>query len=155
MLRSTCLLIACSTALLVAATPSTAQARKRRLQDDDHVVTIERWLLPRAIADRIQGSGIECRTRTSGGGAMHKTDVGALRLHLDDQISVRAGIGMAEHAPQALAAPRGGYAALAGVTYAFWQVDRYSLEVDVSALRAQAGDHGMLDGTVIVGFRGR
>jgi hypothetical protein len=142
-------------AVILSTLSSLAEARRRRPEQEGAIISIERLLLPRAVADRIRGSGIDCRSLAAPGGALYKLHVGVLRLHLTEELSVRGGVGMAKMAPLALAADQGGVSASAGVTYALWHHDRYSIEVDMSALRAHYGGSSMMDATVTFGFRGR
>ncbi len=135
---------------------STAEAKKPQPNEKTRVTTLERWLLPDAIADRIQGSGVECRAIASAGGALHKLHVGFLRLNISRRVAVRAGIGMGSMAPLPLEAEHHGISFAGGASFAFWQRDGFSLGVEAGAMRARyAGGAAMNDATVTLAFRSR
>jgi hypothetical protein len=118
------------------------------------VVSIERLLLPDAIADRIQGSGIECR-ELAVQGARHKMHLAILRLVLSEKVAIRGGVGMARISPQAIPVADDGLAAAGGVAYTVWNHGGYAVEVDLAAAHGRYSDGALTDATLMVAFRGR
>jgi len=147
--------VACALVAALAALSHPALARKTpRLQNDNLPITLERLLLPDAVADRIEGSGVVCRSLLSASGALHRLHVGFVRLNLTDRLAVRAGIGLSELSPTPLIPRDGGVVAASGVSLSMWQRDRFSLDVDVSALRAAYDRGGAVnDAVLMVAFR--
>lgn len=140
--------------LATAAVSSSAHAKKRQLVEE-HVVSIPHILLPDSIADRIEGSGVECRSFASHAGARHKMEVGSLRLNLTERLALRGGLGMARMAPLPLAYEQTGVVLSVGATYTLWRTPGYSADVDVAGLRAGYTDGALTDGSVLVMFRRR
>jgi len=111
-------------------------------------------LLPDAIADRIEGSGIECRSFATFG-YRHKVQVAMLRLVLTENIAVRAGVGLARITPQALPVDAAGFAGAAGVAYTVWSHDGYAVELDAAAAHGRYSTGNITDATMMVIFRSR
>jgi hypothetical protein len=140
---------------IAAFAPTSAEAKKKRKLVEEHVVSIPHLLLPDPIADRIEGSGIECRSVASVAGARHKMQLGSLRLNLSERLALRGGLGMARVTPLPLAYEQHGLAVSAGVTYTLWRTDGYSADVDVAGLTARYSGGAMNDGSVLLMFRRR
>ena len=139
-------------AVLVCGAAEAREARKK--QPAPSVISIERLLLPDAVADRIEGSGIECR-ELAVTGARHKMQLATLRLVLSDTVAVRAGAGMARITPQAIPVDAAGLAGAAGVAYTVWQHDGYAVELDLAAAHGRYADGALTDATLMVAFRNR
>jgi len=141
-------------AVLLSALNAEADDPRKRRAPRQNVVSIQRLLLPDAIADRIEGSGIECRSFATFG-YRHKVQVAMLRLVLTENIAVRAGVGLARITPQALPVDAAGFAGAAGVAYTVWSHDGYAVELDAAAAHGRYSTGNITDATMMVIFRSR
>lgn len=147
--------IAAMSFLAVIASSPTAEAKRKRKLVEDRVVSLEHILLPDVIADRIEGSGIECRSFAQHGGARHRMEIGSLRLNLTERVALRGGLGMARIVPLPLQFEQTGIVASAGVTVTMWRTDGYSADIDVAGMQARYDGGSLTDGSVLVMFRRR
>jgi hypothetical protein len=141
-------------AFLLSAASARAEDPRQRHTSPQKVISIQRLLLPDAIADRIEGSGIECRTFASFG-FRHKIQIATLRLVVTDKVAVRAGVGLARITPQAIPVDAAGFAAAGGVAYTLWSRDGYAVELDAAAAHGRYATGALTDATMMVMFRGR
>ena len=141
-------------AVLLSAVHAHADEPRKQSAPRHSVISIQRLLLPDAIADRIEGSGIECRSFATFG-YRHKAQVAMLRLVLTDHLAVRGGIGMARITPQSIPVEAAGFAAAAGVAYTMWKRDGYTIELDAAAAHGRYSTGSITDATMMVMFRSR
>src|SRR5262245_54065674 len=139
----------------MSALPAHARDVRRRASESAHIISIERLLLPRAVADRIEGSGVKTYTYATRAGSRDQIDVGSLRIVLSKCLAVRGGVGMAHLMPQAFLPETQGLAASAAVTWSLWRRGGYSIDVDISGMAMRGEGHGLNDGTLLVAFRAR
>jgi hypothetical protein len=150
-----CRAVAALSLLAVMAASHTAEARKKRRLVEEHVFSLEHYLLPDAIADRIEGSGIECRSVAIAGGARHRMTIGSLRLNLSDRTALRGGLGIAHIAPLPLAMEHSGAVISAGITMTLWRTDGYSADVDLAGMQARYEGGQITEGSALLMFRRR
>jgi hypothetical protein len=110
-------------------------------------VSLERWLLPADVADRVEGSGIKGRTLAHNS-ERHDFDVAEAQLRVTPALAVRGGIGVASYT--SLDTNKNGVAFAGGATYAFGEVHGFRLQIDVEATRATYGGGVLTDATVLV-----
>jgi hypothetical protein len=121
------------------------------------VLSLERWLLPRPVADRIEGSGVACRDLGLSTGGRHVVDVATLRVNLVPRLAVRAGLGMARfmETMRALDPTETTLAMGAGASVQLTQAHGFTVGLDVDVTRAAYGTRTLTDGTVLLALRGR
>ena len=141
-------------AVLFTAIDARADDPRKRRAPQKSVISIQRLLLPDAIADRIEGSGIECRSFATFG-YRHKVQLAMLRLVLSDRVAVRGGVGLARITPQAIPVDAAGLAAAGGVAYTMWKRDGHAIELDLAAAHGRYSTGAITDATMMVMFRSR
>ena len=115
----------------------------------DEVISLERLLLPPAVADRLHGSGVNSRSVAGGGGLMC-LDVGSLQVNVSDRFSVHGGMGLAHHAALGSGVPTSGSAYEAGVTVNLTEGHGFVVSLDVTASRAKVDRANFADQSVFL-----
>jgi len=118
-------------------------------------ISIEQLLLPREIANRIEGSGVESRSVAAQRSPAHRVSLATLRVQISEMFMVRAAIGLSCHRPLALAQEESGTAASAGVRVAFWRRAGLTLGVELTGMRIAYDGGTVIDGSVVLAVRGR
>jgi hypothetical protein len=120
------------------------------------VLSLERWLLPRQVADRIEGSGVLSRSIGLTTGARHLVDVASLRVNLVPWVAVRAGLGMAQYmaTTYTLDPTETSTVLAAGASLALARGHGFTLGIDVNVLHA-SGSQALTDATFLFALTGR
>jgi hypothetical protein len=118
-------------------------------------ISIERLLLPPAVADRIAGSGVEGKSVAAQGSPAYRVSLATLRVQVSENFAVRAAIGLTSHCAMVLAQEETGTAASAGVAFTFWRRADLSLGIEITGMRLGYAGGAIVDGTAVLALRGR
>ena len=132
--------------LLLLLAPQVARA--------DEVMSLERLLLPPALADRLDGSGVDSRSIADGGGHMCM-DLASLRLNFNDRVAVHGGWGMAHRRSRGSGLASSGDAFEAGLTLNLLSGHGFVVSLDVTAARARVAGMRFTDETVFLAVHDR
>ena len=117
------------------------------------IISIEQLLLPRRIADRVAGSGVESRSVAAQGSPAYRVSLATLRVQVSERIAMRAALGLSCHRAVALAQEESGTAVSAGI--AFWRRAGLSLGIELTGMRLGYEGGTVIDGSAVLALRGR
>ena len=119
------------------------------------IISLEQLLLPRKVADRVAGSGVEGKSIAAQGSPAYRVSLATLRVQVSESIAVRAALGRSCHRAVALAQEDSAMAASAGISFSFWRRAGLSLGIELTGMRLGYEGGTVVDGSAVLALRGR